>query len=419
MSRAGSAASAAVAVALFLVSWSLLHHGTLASGQITDTGLYQRYGDAIAHGQAPYRDFRLEYPPGALPAFVLPSLGHEGDRDAYDRWFDRLMALCGAVAIAGVALVLRALGADVARTCAALGLVAISPLLVGSVVLSRFDLWPACLAVLALAALLHERLTLAALALGAAIAAKLWPIVLAPLLVLHIWRTRGARMAVTWAAGLAAVDAAIFLPFAALSPTGLRASFHAQIARPLQLESLGGAVLVAVHHLAGTSLTVVTSYGSQNLAGTGTYAAQIATTVAGVLALAAVWVLYAQRPADGERLVAHAAAAVAATLAFGKVFSPQFVIWLIPLAPLARGRRGLAAGWLLAVALMLTQAWFPRHYWPLAQGFAQRESWLLLARDLAVVALAAVLAWPGLQHKPLGEGRAMIEALQRVRAQVD
>jgi hypothetical protein len=205
-----------------------------------------------------------------------------------------------------------------------------------------------------------------------------------------------------------------------LSPAGLRASFHAQSARPLQLESLGGAVLVALHHLAGTSLHVVTSYGSQNLQGTGTYTAQVATTAAGFLALATVWVLYARGPATGDRLVVHAAAAVAATLAFSKVFSPQFVIWLVPLVPLTRGRRGVAACGLLAAALVLTQLWFPRHYWPLALGFAQRESWLLLARDLAVVALAALLAWPrDLQHQPLGEGRAMLEALQRVGAQVD
>jgi len=419
VSRAGSAALAAAALGLFLGSWSLLHHGTLARGQITDTGLYQRYGDAMAHGQVPYRDFRLEYPPGALPVFALPSLAHEGDRNAYDRWFDRLMALCGCIGIAGAALVLRALGAGVARTAAALGLVAISPLLVGSVVLSRFDLWPASLAVLALAALLHERLVLAALGLGAAIAAKLWPAVLAPLVVVHVWRTRGPRAAAAWAAGLVLVDAAVFLPFAALSPAGLQASFHAQIARPLQLESLAGAVLVALHHVAGTSLHVVTSYGSQNLDGTGTHAAEVATTIAGALALTTVWALYARSPAGGERLVAHAAASVAATLAFGKVFSPQFAIWLVPLVPLVRGRRGVAAGALLAATLVLTQLWFPRHYWPLAQGFAQRESWLLLARDLAVVALAAVLAWPRREHEPLGEGRALLEALQRVRTRVE
>src|SRR5205823_10663947 len=95
-----------------------------------------------------------------------------------------------------------------------------------------------------------------------------------------------------------------------------------------------------------------------------------------------------------ERLVTHAAAAVAVVVAFSKVFSPQFMIWLVPLVPLVRGRRGLIAGGLLAAALVLTQAWFPGHYWRLALEFAPRESWLLLARDLAVVALGAVLVWP-------------------------
>jgi hypothetical protein len=354
-----------------------------------------------------------------VPVFVLPSLGHEGDRAAYDRWFDRLMALCGCLAVAGAGIALRALGASPARAAGALGLIAVSPLLAGSVVLSRFDFWPASLAVLAIAALLHERLTLGALALGAAIAAKLWPVVLAPLVVAHVWRTRGPRAAAAWALGLVAVDAAIFLPFAVLSPDGLRASFHAQIARPLQLESLGGSVLLALHHIFGTKLHVVTTFGSQNLTGTGAHAAQIVTTVAGALALVTVWILYARRPADGERLVAHAAAAVAAVLAFGKVFSPQFVIWLVPLVPLVRGRRGVAGGGLLAAALVLTQLWFPHHYWALADDFAQRESWLLLMRDVAIVALAALLAWPRLEDEPLGEGRAMLEALQRVRTQVE
>ena len=51
MSRAGSAALVAAALGLFLASWSLLHHGTFARGQITDTGLYEYYGDAMAHGR--------------------------------------------------------------------------------------------------------------------------------------------------------------------------------------------------------------------------------------------------------------------------------------------------------------------------------------------------------------------------------
>jgi uncharacterized membrane protein len=349
--------------------------------------------------------------------FVLPALGHEGDRAAYDRWFDRLMSLCGCLAIVGTGIGLRALGAGVARTGAALLAMAVTPLLLGPVMLTRYDWWPAALAVLALAALLHERLALSAVGLAAAIAAKLWPAVLAPLGVVYFWRTRGARAALEWAAVVVVTDAAIFVPFGVASPGGLRHSFHAQLARPLQLESLGGAVLIAFHHVFGTSLHVVTTFGSQNVAGTGARAAEIATTVAGVLALLAVWALFARGEMTRQRVATYAAASVAVVLAFGKVFSPQFVIWLIPLVPLTPS---IAANVLLLAALALTQAWFPRHYWSLATDLRPRESWFLLARDLCVAALAAVLVWPRRsEHEALGEGRARLEALQRVRTQVE
>jgi hypothetical protein len=394
----------------------LLHHTFLNGGQIVDTVLYHQYGDAMARGQVPYRDFHLEYPPGSLPVFVLPAVGHAGDQAAYDRWFDRLMSLCGCAAIVGAGLALRALGAGRGRTATSLAVMAVSPLLLGSVMLTRFDWWPAALTVLALAALLHERLVLGALGLGAAIAAKLWPAVLAPLAIVWIWRTRGPRAAMAWGAGMVAIEAVVFLPFAILSPDGLRQSFHAQLARPLQLESLGGAVLIARHHLFGTSLHVVNTFGSQNLVGPGARAAEIATTVGGVFALLAAWSLFAFGPMTRQRLATYAAGSVAAVLSFGKVFSPQFAIWLVPLVPLVPS---VTASVLLMLALVLTQTWFPQNYWPLAQDFRPRESAFLLARDVSVLALAVLLVWRRSEHEPLGEGRTRREALQRVGAQVE
>jgi hypothetical protein len=106
-------------------------------------------------------------------------------------------------------------------------------------------------------------------------------------------------------------------------------------------------------------------------------------------------------------------------VAFDKVFSPQFMIWLIPFVAIVRGTRGLAALALLYAALILTQTWFPSHYWNLALTFAQTQSTEVLARDLCVVALFVVLAWPSVQPEALGDHRTRLEALQRVRAQVD
>ena len=59
--------------------------------------------------------------------------------------------------------------------------------------------------------------------------------------------------------------------------------------------------------------------------------------------------------------------------------------------PLVRGRRGLVASALLGLALVLTQLWFPIRYWDLALHFAAFPSWLVVARDLTLLALLAVL----------------------------
>jgi len=67
---------------------------------------------------------------------------------------------------------------------------------------------------------------------------------------------------------------------------------------------------------------------------------------------------------------------------------------MIPLVPLVRGRRGFAAGGLFAAALVLTQLWFPVRYWNLVYGFGDYESALVLARDIVLVAIVAVLVWP-------------------------
>jgi hypothetical protein len=102
-------------------------------------------------------------------------------------------------------------------------------------------------------------------------------------------------------------------------------------------------------------------------------------------------VSFARGPASREALVRSSAAMLCAFIAFGKVLSPQFPIWLIPIVPLVRGRRGLLASALLGVALLLTQTWFPFRYFRLALNFEEGLSWLLLARDLTLVVLVAVL----------------------------
>jgi uncharacterized membrane protein len=365
--RPRDAVTAAAAAGVFLLAWALLHTWFWGRFQIVDWPTYQRYGDAMVHGGlVPYRDFPLEYPPGALPVFALPSL--LGD---YARAFSFQMAGCGVAMVVAVATVRRA----------ALPFVAVAPLLVGSLILSRFDLWPALLVGGALAALVAGRDRLGWALLGVAVAAKLWPLALVPLALSWSWR-RGKGDAALAGIGAAA---AFFVPFAVLAPHGLWESLRGQGDRPLQVESLGAAIVRTFGHP-----VVVTTHGSQNIAGYGWLAALLVAATAG--SLAAVWVSFARGPVTEDRFLRHAAAAACAVVAFGKVLSPQFLIWLVPVVPLVRGRRGLTATVLLTAALVLTQVWFPLRYW--AYALEGRLAGVVLARDLALVALVGVLAWP-------------------------
>jgi Glycosyltransferase family 87 len=395
-------AAAFAAIALFVVAWTLLHVGFYKHKQVIDTPVYQRYGNAIADGKVPYRDFAVEYPPGALPMFALPGLAEPG-RDqqvsvGFRRAFETLMWMCGAVALLAMAVVLRVLRRSDLNVWGALCFAAVAPLLLGSVILSRFDLWPAAICAAALAALVSNRLRLGHALLGLGITAKLFPVVFVPLGVAYVWKRAGRREALTCLALLAGVVGAVFLPFVVLSPGGVWDSLRVQLSRPLQVESLGASLLLVGHHVFGFGLAGETSHGSQNVAGSAAGVLTVATTLLQVGVLGWIWTSFARGRGDGEALVRSTAAALCAFVALGKVLSPQFLIWLIPIVPLVRGRRGLWASALLAAALVLTQVWFPFRYFRLALHFEAGLSWVLLARDLALVAITVLLAFT-LRHR--------------------
>jgi uncharacterized membrane protein len=379
-------AAAAAAVVLGLSFYALI--SWLEQGQLSDVPVYAQYAGLMRGGGVPYRDFAFEYPPAALPSMLLP---------AYMSWsyatsFAVLMGVCGLGCIAAAASALRTVGASAERAWAALLAIGVSPLLLGSLFDTRFDLWPTLLAVGALAALVGDRPAVSGALVGLGFAAKLWPAVLLPIAVVHLWRRRGRAGALIHVAAFVVVAAACFLPFAILAPHGLRAMLADQLDRPLQVESLGAAILMAANHAGLHPLSTITSHGAQALTGRGTGLAANLSTALEVVAVVGIWLVFARRrDADGETTLLAAGATVAALVAFNRVLSPQYLIWLVPFVLLVRGGRGVVAGGLLFLALGLTQTWFPWHYWGLVLVYASPQYWYLLARDLALVALAGVL----------------------------
>jgi uncharacterized membrane protein len=377
--------AALVAIPVYLASCAVPDGGLFRAARFRDVHVYQGYAEKLLHGALPYRDVFVEYPPGAFAVFLPPTAFGAGH---YNAAFKALMALCGALTIVLVALVLAELGASRRRIGVAVALLALAPIALGPISLNTYDAWPALLTVLALWLLLRRHDLLAFAVLGLAVSAKVYPLVLVPLAAWLVWRHAGARRTAIALGVLVVVAAAVVAPFAAYAPHGVFESFRSQATRGLQVESFGASLLLVLDRLGLYDAEVVRTTGvaGRNLAGGAADAVAAGLLVLEAVAVATVWGLYARARDARELLPAAFAAAVAGFLAFTKVFSPQYLVWLLPLVVAAGGPVAVA---LAAVAVVLAQVWF-FHYGALFR--LEWPVWLLLARDVVMVALYGVLA---------------------------
>jgi Glycosyltransferase family 87 len=388
----------------------------------SDVTVYATYGTKMLDGAVPYRDFAMEYPPGAAVMFALPAtravaggstdnvswtpLNVAGRR--YYRGFESLVVLLMGAIVVLTALTLRAMARPNRTVLLSLAVVASSPLLIGQVLTERFDVWPAALTSAALAASIRGRYRLGGTLLGLGAAAKIYPAILLPVLVIVAARQRGAREAVFVVGATVGVVAAVLLPFSFASFSGTFRSLRVQFTGGLQIESLASSLIVAASH-AGNKLSALrlpkpsdfTTQGAGggliriDLVGPGV---GVTTTVMNVMlavALCALWASLVRSKRDArEDLLRYAAGTVATALVLGTVLSPQYVVWLIPLVPLVGGRRGTAAILLFIVAAGLTNVWIPDKYFAYQEGLAAGPAAILLLRNLALLAVALVLLLP-------------------------
>ena len=319
----------------------------------------------------------------------MPSLGPARD---YDTWFSAFEVVAGIACILFVALALSVPEVPDRRLYAAVAITALAPLALGPLALHRYDLYAAAFAAGGLAALVHGRRRLGFAVLGLGTAAKIFPVVLVPLAYLHVARRVGAREARRGLLSFVVAAAVVVLPFVALAPGGVRFSVARQTGRALQLETIGSSILLGAHALGAYTPHPAFGSGSWNLTGSLPDAVAALQTALQLAAVLLVWLVFARGSRGREQLLVGSAAAVAVWVVFGKVLSPQFLLWLVPLVPLVVGRRPakLAFPVVLVAALGLTQAVYPGRYDSLVR-LDTLPIVLLLARNALLVALAAAL----------------------------
>jgi uncharacterized membrane protein len=284
------------------------------------TDIYPLYFDeGLSAGKIPYLDHHVEYPViiGAVmqgAAWAVRSITNPYTRGL--QFFDVTVAFLALFLIAGV--LATAYCAGPSRRWTAL-LVAFSPALMLSAFIN-WDLIAMGLMMMALAAWAARRPVLAGVLLGLAVATKFYPVVvLWPLFLLCL---RAGRMRAFWLTTSSAAVAwlVVNVPVAIIAPRGWETFYVFSSERGADW----GCIYFFFQHMHWPGVGTY-SVSALNLISGGAFV--VACGAIGILALAAP-----RRP----RLAQLIFLTTAAFLLTNKVWSPQYVVWLVPLVVLAR-----------------------------------------------------------------------------------
>jgi hypothetical protein len=390
---------------LMVLAVAAVHPTDLLFPDQGDLNLYLEKARLFASGAVPYRDFPFEYPPAALVPMVVPYLAWPFgavDLDAYKwlfaGWEAALLLVLGLVLLEVVRLggdaeaPERPLASRRSRTAFRLVLLTAGALLA---ITFRFDLFPALLMAIAVWAALGGRPAVAGVALGVGVLAKLFPVAILPALAIPWLLPFDLRGLVRLGASLAATVVLGLAPFLALAGTGRTFQFLGYNAeRGLEVESVGGGLAVLQGLLAGQPVDMNFRFSSVNVEGG---LADAWLTMLPVLTIAGfglvAWLGWRRIQAEGaddggvlpRTIVELATVCLLMLLATSKVYSIQYVVWLVPLAALLGGRRF----WLAAAIVALT---IPIH--PLLFGdLVDQEALPILILNARNALLIGLLAW--------------------------
>jgi hypothetical protein len=343
----------------------------------------------LHHGSTgePFHTLPIEYPIVALVPMSLPLLAGP---DNYGLAFASEMIL---LALALYGLLGRVAGWNAAAffaLCMALGTYSTGA--------SRFDLVPAGLTLVALLFAERRQWTAAYVVLALATFAKFYPVLLVlPLVVLQL-RQLGCRLrwpdTFRWSklrdlylslGAFVATCVLLFTLTVIINPVGAYRQVAKLSHRPLEVESLPATIAWFGSH-AGFPMQPLNQFGSDNIVSPLSPALSLVATfslVAGVLFIC--WAVWNERSGLGSAWLG----VLLLILATGKIFSAQYLIWVLPLAAYL-STFGMVGQWLWLVACALTTFSFP-FLWRSSIG-----GWhaVIALRNAIVLVLTAVVVFP-------------------------
>lgn len=345
----------------------------------------------------PYLEISFEYP----PLMMAPLLGARALSKNFQQ-FARWLALWISLAYMGCLYLAikilksgsknQGLGINGMLTYSLLAILAL-----GQMWVTRLDVFASLIVMAAVYTLLKERYHWASFFMALGFFIKGFPIILFPLVLIPLFFQRRWR---TFVLSALTFFLTLAIPFGALmlgsdGAYGEAFRFHAQ--RPIHLESFFGWLAYGGKVLWGYPLSIVENFASVNLDFPHSHGFLQVSQWLPWLLFGGVYGIYAWKERghlehrEDNILFASAMLLLTFILSF-KVFSPQFLIWLVPLIFLIRPFRphGFFLTWLLV--MLLSQMIFP-HFYSQLEALNGVGFLLLTARNLG---LACLVIWTGI-----------------------
>jgi hypothetical protein len=297
---------------------------------VARTTYVARFTEIAAAEGRPYRDFPVEYPPVSLAAIEVTAGPNGNETGIHMVW---LILICDLVTVAALSF-----GWGPRTAVAYLFLTA--PLL--GFLYTTIDLIAVALAVGAVALVVRGRDRLGGVAFAAAILAKVWPLVLVPVLVLE-----RKRRALVWSGAALTLGTFVWVRWGGAS--GLVQVATQRQTPGWEYESLVGSVIWAL----GRNFVII---NDSTRVGVAPGWAKALLLVAALAGIAAVWYRASRR--EPRELGLPAVAAMSILMLSAPLLSPPYMIWLAPWAAIAWMERTGYVRWLLAALMLVSGLMF-------------------------------------------------------------
>ena len=307
-----------------------------------DVYLYFEYSSNIFNGQMPYRDFVFEYPPFTIPFILIPRF-FTTDLQIYCTLFSVMTLIFFLLGTVFLLKIAKHFGTTNVRI---LIFATVTLVMMNTLVFARNDIIPITICIIGVYLYLQKRYNLAWIVIAIGAMTKLFPILFLPMFLIPLIIRKDYRNAIRGIILALTVAVLISLPFiiSDISTAFDYLVYHSE--RGIQIESIVSSMILMTNLFDPGLVHVVFDYGSYNLVGSIPEAMEpfmMPMLMAAVLVFL-LWLLvalYRKRESiehDNIRkiIVIGGVILFLIFLTFNKVFSAQFVIWVLLLTALTQ-----------------------------------------------------------------------------------